>query len=216
MTEPPDSPLRVAIVEDDDVTRESLAILLGGEPSLIIAGAFPTARALLDAAGELDADVLLADLGLPDADGPELIAAIKSVQPRWEVLAYTISEARQTVFAALRAGAVGYILKGCAPRELVEALHAVAGGGAPMSPRIARMLVRELQVAGGDSDDTDITARERDVLSHLERGLPYKEVARALHISPHTVHSHVKRIYDKLHARNRQEAIRAARLRGLI
>lgn len=216
MTGAPDSPLRVAIVEDDTITRESLAILLAGEPSLQVAGAFASAAALLAVVDELEADVLLTDLGLPDVAGPELIAAVKSRRPLWEILAYTITEARATVFAALRAGAIGYILKGASPRELIEALHSVARGDAPMSPRIARMLVREFQSAPSVDEDYLLTARERDVLEQLERGLSYKEVAAELAISPHTVHSHIKRIYEKLHANNRDEAVRTARLKGLV
>lgn len=216
MSRDADQPLRVAIVEDDEVTRESLAILLAGEPSLEVAGAFGSAGALLAVVDDLDVDVLLTDLGLPDASGPELIAAVKSRKPLWEVLAYTISEARATVFAALRAGAIGYILKGASPRELVEALQSVANGDAPMSPRIARMLVREFQTATSVAEDYLLTARERDVLTHLERGLSYKDVAAALAISPHTVHSHIKRIYEKLHAQNRDEAVRIARVKGLV
>ena len=216
MTRSADSPLRIAIVEDDDVTRESLAILLAGEPSLQVAGVFATAGELLAVVDELEADVLLTDLGLPDTPGPELIAAVKSRRPLWEILAYTISETRATVFAALRAGAIGYILKGASPRELVEALQGVARGDAPMSPRIARMLVREFQSAPSVDEDYMLTAREREVLTQLERGLSYKDVATALAISPHTVHSHIKRIYEKLHAQNRDEAVRIARLKGLV
>jgi two-component system NarL family response regulator len=209
-------PLRVVIVEDDDITRESLAILLAGEPSLEVAGVFANGRELLAVVDELQADVLLTDLGLPDTPGPELIAAVKARRPLWEVLAYTISETRATVFAALRAGAIGYILKGASPRDLVEALQGVARGDAPMSPRIARMLVREFQDAPSVADDYMLTAREREVLTHLERGLSYKDVASALAISPHTVHSHIKKIYEKLHAQNRDEAVRIARLKGLV
>jgi two-component system NarL family response regulator len=216
MSRPLDAPLRVAIVEDDDITRESLAILLAGEPSLEVVGVYAGAGELLGALDTIEADVLLTDLGLPDASGPELIAAVKSRRPLWEILAYTISEARATVFAALRAGAIGYILKGASPRELVEALQGVARGDAPMSPRIARMLVREFQSAPSVAEDYLLTARERDVLTQLERGLSYKDVASELAISPHTVHSHIKKIYDKLHAQNRDDAVRIARLKGLV
>jgi two-component system NarL family response regulator len=210
------TPLRIVVVEDDQITRESLAILLSGESSLAVVGVFGTAGELLAVIDQLEADVLLTDLGLPDTPGPELIAAVKSRRPLWEILAYTISEARATVFAALRAGAIGYILKGASPRELVEALHGVARGDAPMSPRVARMLVREFQSAPSIDEDYMLTAREREVLEQLERGLSYKSVGVALSISPHTVHSHIKRIYEKLHARNRDEAVRIARLKGLV
>jgi two-component system NarL family response regulator len=145
-----------------------------------------------------------------------LIAEVKTQRPALEVMAYTVSESRDGVFAALRAGATGYILKGCSPRELVEALHTLAQGGAPMSPSVARMVVRTFQDEDAVAEDYLLTSRERDVLRHLERGLSYKEVGATLRISPHTVHSHIKNVYDKLHARSRGEAVSIARMKGLI
>ncbi len=212
MTSPP--PLRVAVVEDDDTTRNALQILLSGEPGLEVAGCFSDGGSILNA--PLETDLVLVDLGLPDMTGPELIAALKTRRPTWEVMAYTVSEARDVVFAALRAGATGYILKGCSPRELIEALRTLAAGGAPMSPRIARSVVRAFQNAAAVDEDYLLSARERDVLQQLERGLSYKEVGQKLAISPHTVHSHIKKIYDKLHAQSRDEAVRIARMKGLV
>jgi two-component system NarL family response regulator len=209
-------PIRVAIVEDDTTTREALTILLSGEPGIDVVDAFADGQSLLGALRELDTDVLLTDLGLPDCDGPELIAAVKDMRPRIEVMAFTVSEARDVVFAALRAGATGYVLKGCPPREIVEALHTLAAGGAPMSPRIARSVVRAFQNEPAIAEDYLLSARERDVLHQLEKGLSYKEVGAALHISPHTVHSHIKKIYEKLHATSRDQAVRIARMKGLV
>lgn len=208
--------LRLGLVEDDRTTREALGILLGGEPSLDVVASFATGGALLGALEQLEVDVLLVDLGLPDMTGVELIAAVKVRKPVWEVMAYTVSESRDEVFAALSAGATGYILKGCAPRELLEALAELARGGAPMSPRIARAVVRTFQSSEAVAEDYLLTGRERDVLAGLEQGQSYKDVARSLHISPHTVHTHIKRIYEKLHARSREEALRIARMKGLI
>lgn len=209
-------PIRLAIVEDDDTTRQTLVMLLDGEPSLSVVGSYGHADAILTELEDLEVDIVLTDLGLPDVEGPELIAAIKERRPTIECLAYTVSEARDVVFAALRAGATGYILKGCSPRELVEALHTMSRGGAPMSPRIARAVVRTFQDEAAVQEDYLLSGRERDVLHQLEKGLSYKEVGKALAISPHTVHSHIKRIYEKLHARSRGEAVRIARMKGLV
>jgi two-component system NarL family response regulator len=206
--------LRVAVVEDDKTTRESLCLLLGGEPTLAVAGAFGSGRELLRALDGLEADVILVDLGLPDSTGAELIAAVKHRRPLCELMAYTVSEDRDTVFGALRAGATGYILKGRPPRELVEALHALARGGSPMSPRIARAVVRAFQDPGAASEV--LTEREREVLRRIERGSSYKEVAAELGISTNTVHTHIKHVYEKLQARSREEAVRVARRKGLL
>lgn len=208
--------MRIAIVEDDDTTREALGILLSGEREIEVCATFSTGSAFLEAIDDLEVDIVLADLGLPDVEGPDLIAATKARRPNLEVMVYTVSDARDVVFAALRAGATGYILKGCSPRELLEALSTLAAGGAPMSPRIARSVVRTFQEAPAVDGDYLLSARERDVLHQLEKGLSYKEVGAELNVSPHTVHSHIKKIYDKLHATSRADAVRIARMKGLV
>ncbi|HMR04522.1 MAG TPA: response regulator transcription factor [Polyangiaceae bacterium] len=210
------APLKLVIVEDDAVTRDAVTMLLSGEPELQIVAAHANGRSLIDAFDDADFDVALVDLGLPDIDGIDLIAAIKARRPTSEVMAYTVSESRDRVFAALAAGATGYVLKGCRPAELIEAIFTLAQGGAPMSPTIARSVVRAFQGSQSISEDYLLTSRERDVLSLLEQGMSYKEVAAALSVSPHTVHSHIKKIYEKLHASGRDEALRVARLKGLI
>lgn len=209
-------PLRIAIVEDDEITRETLTLLLSGEPSLDVVGAYGGGYDILAALDDIGVDLVLVDLGLPDVEGPALIAALKERRPTIEVMVHTISDARAVVFAALRAGATGYILKGSSPRELIEAIATIAEGGAPMSPRIARSVVRTFQEAASVDEDYLLSARERDVLSEVERGASYKEVGAALAISPHTVHSHIKKIYEKLHATSRAEAVRIARMKGLV
>lgn len=209
-------PIRIAIVEDDEITREALIILLSAEPTLDVVGAYDCGYAMLAALDDIVVDIVLADLGLPDLEGPELIAAIKERRPTIEVMVYTVSDGRAVVFAALRAGATGYILKGSSPRELIEAIATMSEGGAPMSPRIARSVVRTFQEAASVDEDYLLSARERDVLTELERGASYKDVGAVLSISPHTVHSHIKKIYEKLHATSRGEAVRIARMKGLV
>ncbi len=208
--------LRLALVEDDETYRETLCDVLSNAPPLELLRAFPEGRPLLDALESLGPDVVLVDLELPDIGGPELITAIKARYPQIEVMAHSVSEARDVVFAAVRAGATGYILKGASPDELTEAIFDLAAGGAPMSPRIARSVIRVFQTENIVAEDYLLTARERDVLALLERGYTYKDAAQELSLSPHTVHSHIKKVYEKLHATSRDEAVRRARLKGLI
>lgn len=206
-------PLRLFIVEDDPLLRGSLEILLGGDPSIELvgsAGAYNDARARVL---ECAADVALVDLGLPDGSGVQLISELKTESPRLELLAYTVFEDRRTVVSALKAGASGYILKGGSPRELVEALYNVRQGGVPMSAKIARAVLSELQSL---PEPECLTPRERQVLRGIDRGLAYKELASELGVSVHTVHAHLKRIYERLHAHNKQEALVEARKRGLL
>lgn len=206
---------RLIVVEDDPLLCESLRQLLGGEPSFHLMGVFHNAEEALHALPEIKPQMLLSDLGLPGMSGIELIQKAKELLPKMDIIAHTVSEDRDTVFAAIKAGASGYLIKGSAPREVIEALHSLRDGGAPMSPRIARAVVRELQ----DTDDDDVfllTAKEKEVLSSVYQGLSYKEISRKLTISTHTVHSHIKKIYEKLQAKNKQDALAKARRKGII
>lgn len=205
----------LAIVEDNGTLLENLRLLLGGEPGINLVGAFATAEEALAAFKELSPEVMLADLGLPGMSGIELMKAAKRMLPDLDIMAHTISEDRGTVFAALKAGASGYLLKGSTPRELIEALFELRKGGAPMSPKIARLVIREFQNEGAQEQPL-LSKREKEILLNLEKGLTYKEIAELLNISPHTVHTHIKNIYEKLQAKDRQEALRKAIKTGII
>jgi len=206
---------RLIVVEDDPLLCESLRQLLGGEPSFHLIGVFHNAEEALHALPEIKPQMLLSDLGLPGMSGIELIQKAKELLPKMDIIAHTVSEDRDTVFAAIKAGASGYLIKGSAPREVIEALHSLRDGGAPMSPRIARAVVRELQDTGSD-DVFLLTAKEKEVLNSVYEGLSYKEISKKLNISTHTVHSHIKNIYEKLQAKNKQDALVKARRKGII
>jgi two-component system NarL family response regulator len=147
--------------------------------------------------------------------GVELIANVKEMLPDLDILVHTVFDSRDTVFSAIKAGASGYILKGATPRELVEAIQGLMDGGAPMSPKIARAVISEFQ-QNGISDQFLLTSREQEILKGMEQGFTYKELGNRLNISPHTIHSHIKKIYEKLHARNRRDALTKARKKGII
>jgi len=206
---------RLIIVEDNDLLRENLRQLLGGETGIDLVGAYANAEDALRALPETQPQMLLSDLGLPGMSGIELIQKAKTRLPEIDIIAHTVSEDRDTVFAAIKAGASGYLIKGSTPREVVEALHSLREGGAPMSPRIARAVVREMQDST-NGDEFLLTAKEKGVLGGIYEGLSYKEIAGKLHISTHTVHSHIKKIYEKLQAKNKREALVKARRKGII
>lgn len=208
--------MRLFIVEDDPRLRESLHLLLDGEPSVDVVGVAASAESALDDPAMNEADVVLSDLGLPGMSGVELIRRLKQAQPRREIVAYTVFDDRESVFAALKAGASGYLLKSSTPRELVEGLTHVESGGAPMSPRIARAVVMEFREKSVAEPKVRLTPREQQVLGAIDRGFSYKEIAADLGLSQHTVHGYVKSVYEKLHARGRREAVEQARRRGLL
>lgn len=208
--------MRLVIVEDDPLLLENLKLLLSGESGIIVGGAFSSAEDALNALKKAAPEVMLADLGLPGMSGIDLIKKVKEEMPGVEIMAHTVFEDRENVFSAIKAGASGYILKGSSPREIVEAIHELHKGGAPMSPKIARKVIHEFQDENIASEQYILSQREKDVVRCIEEGLTYKEISTKLKISSHTVHTHIKNIYEKLHARDRGDALIKARKTGII
>lgn len=206
--------MRVAIVEDDSVTRETLKLLLANEPQIDAVQAFESGEFFLGNSDNFDTDVLLVDLDLPGMHGTELIQKVKQERPELDILVYTIYEDRENVFAAIKAGASGYILKGRSARDLIDSLLVLQQGGAPMSPRIARKVLGEFQKI--PVEENPLSPKENRIIRYIEEGLTYSIIAERLGISPHTVHNHIKNIYSKLHAGNRIEALSRARKIGIL
>ena len=194
---------------------ENLTLLLRGEEGITVAGAFPNAEDALAALKKTSPELMLTDIGLPGMSGVELIKKAKERLPELEIMAHTVFEDRDNVFSAIKAGASGYILKGSSPREIIESIHALYKGGAPMSPKIARKVIHEFQ-EDAPSDRFLLTQRETELVKHVEEGLTYKEIGERLAISTHTVHTHIKNIYEKLQAKDRNDAITKARKKGII
>lgn len=211
---------RVLLVEDDIPTRQWLVELLSaaGEQHLHIAYACGTVREALQwlRSGQ-PADIVLTDLGLPDGSGLEVIREA-SRTPGREVLVLSIFGDEKNVLSAIDAGAGGYLLKDGSLDSIREHLLCLRSGGSPLSPRIARTLIRRArhEVDGPQSaaalpmctpQAAVLTERERDVLTGVGKGFSYAEVAQALHITTNTVRTHVRKIYEKLSVNSRAEAL---------
>ncbi len=207
--------MRIVIVEDDPLLLENLTLLLLGEEGITVAGAFRSAEDALKGLKKAGPEVLLTDIGLPGMSGVELIKKAKEDLPALEIIAHTVFEDRDRVFSAIKAGASGYMLKGSSPRELIESIHALHKGGAPMSPKIARKIIQEFQDEV-TSEEFLLTQREKEIVKLVEEGLTYKAIGERLSISIHTVHTHIKNIYEKLQAKDRNDAIFKARQKGII
>jgi two-component system NarL family response regulator len=207
--------MRIVIVEDDPLLLENLTLLLRGEEGITVAGAFRSAEDAIKGLKSAAPEVMLTDIGLPGMSGVELIKKAKEDLPELEIIAHTVFEDRDRVFSAIKAGASGYMLKGSSPRELIESIHVLHKGGAPMSPKIARKIIHEFQ------DDAInkkflLTQREKEIVKLIEEGLTYKQIGERLCISIHTVHSHIKNTYEKLQVKDRNDAVLKARKKGII
>lgn len=195
---------------------ESLSRFLERQEGFEVLGRFDSAEAALRSTCWENANVLISDLELPGLSGIDLIRRAKESWPDLLPLAYTLYEDRDTVFAALKAGAFGYLLKGCAATDLVASIQQVVAGESPISPAIARRLLDRFLEIPLDNESTTLSEREISILRQVSEGLLYKEVADKLAISRHTVHTHIKRIYSKLHAADRAQALRRAKMLGYL
>ncbi len=200
--------VRVAIVEDNQIVRESLAEQIQAAAGLEMAGSadsISSAAALI----ALGADVFLLDLGLPDGEGSALIPHIKAAGDA-KIIVLTSFGDRETVVRTIEAGADGYLLKDSTTADIIAAISAALDGGAPISAAAAVHLLERLR-AGPDRPDDEgrpaLTAREAELLQLFAKGYSYKETARLLSISPLTVGNHVRSIYRKLDVHTRSEAV---------
>jgi DNA-binding NarL/FixJ family response regulator len=214
-------PVTVALVEDDDGARARLVASICAEPTMRLAGDWRTgAEALAHLASEAP-DVLLVDIGLPDMSGLEVVRTTAARHPSCDILVVTVFGDEQTVLAALEAGARGYLLKGAASRDIAEDIRELRHGGSPLSPVIARQVLKRLHARAAKSaapnhDESVLTVREGEILNAIARGFSYAETAKLLAISVQTVHTHLKHIYRKLAVHSKTEAVFEADKRGLL
>jgi DNA-binding NarL/FixJ family response regulator len=198
----------IALVEDDPGLRDTLTQLIAGTRGWKITGAYPSAEAALPALKRQPPHVVLMDINLPGISGIECVQQIKKTHPDLLVLMLTVYDNSDQVFAALAAGACGYLLKRDIPHKLLPALDDALTGGSPMSSHIARQVVRFFHTQGRAKKETDdLTPRERQILELLAQGSLYKEIASDLGIGTETVNTHIRNIYAKLHVRSRTEAV---------
>ena len=211
--------IRLVVVEDDPGMLAALGRLFAAVDGIRLTGAYETAEAALEATDWQVVDVLLSDLDLPGVSGPQLIAVARGQAPALLALAHTVHEQRDSLFEALRAGASGYLVKGLPAPELVASIRAIFGGETPVSPSVAGHLIewfRKTDPASSAAPADDLTSRELEVLRCFTRGNTYDEIADQMGISRHTVHSHIRKIYSKLHVNSRKQALRQALSRGYM
>jgi DNA-binding NarL/FixJ family response regulator len=207
-------PINVSIVEDSDKFRETLARVLNRSEGFRCISHYPNAEEALKALPNDKPEVVLMDINLPGMNGVECVRQLKLLIPTIQVMMLTVYEDTENIFNALAAGATGYMLKRTSRDELLEAIKEVHRGGSPMTTHIARKVVLSFQRAAPAASPTEnLSPREQEVLDCLAKGFLYKEIAEKLSISYETVHTYIRRIYEKLQVRTRTEAV-AKFLRG--
>jgi DNA-binding NarL/FixJ family response regulator len=201
-------PINVSIVEDSDKFRETLARVLNRAEGFRCISHYPNAEDALKALPQDKPDVVLMDINLPGMNGVECVRQLKQAIPTIQVMMLTVYEDTENIFNALTAGATGYMLKRTSRDELLDAIREVHRGGSPMTTHIARKVVQSFQRAAPAAAPTEmLSPREQEVLDCLAQGFLYKEIAEKLSISYETVHTYIRRIYEKLQVRTRTEAV---------
>ena len=215
------TPVRVLLVDDDDLMRAGLTAVLSSDETIDVVGEAPNGRAAVERAIELRPDVVLMDVRMPGLDGIAATRELLAVSPDAKVVVLTTFEQDDYIFGALSAGASGFLLKRTRPEELIAAIHTVAAGDSLLSPSVTRTVIQ--RVAGQPAPDAgaearldELTTRERDVLELIARGLSNGEIAATLVIEESTVKTHVRHILRKLRLRDRVQAVIFGYESGLI
>ncbi len=212
------NPIRILVADDHALFREGLSALLSSIPDIEVVGKAATGEEAISKAADLQPDVVLMDIQMPGINGIEGTRRIVRDSPHIGILIVTMFEDDDSVFAAMRAGARGYVLKGADQEEILKVIRAVAAGEAHFGPEIARRLMSFFSVprpATVSEAFPDLTARECEVLDLIARGRSNQGIADELYLSPKTVRNHISNIFSKLQVADRAQAIIRAREVGL-
>jgi DNA-binding NarL/FixJ family response regulator len=205
-------PIRILLADDHPVVRDGLAAMLATQPDFEVVGEAGNGAEAVAQAAALRPDVVLMDLEMPLLDGIEAIRRMRVADPTVQIVVLTAFDTDERIFGALQAGAQGYLLKGAPRAEIFAAIRAVSAGGALIPPVVASKLLRQVRAA--ELPDA-LTPREREVLGLVAAGLANQEIGVRLSISERTVKFHVSSVLAKLGAKNRTQAVRLARERGM-
>ncbi len=212
--------LRILLVDDHDLFRKGIARLIDSQPDFRVIGEAQDGRDALEQTKTLGPDVILMDIEMPHWNGTEATRKIKAEFPDINIVMLTVSDDDENLFASIRAGASGYLLKNVKPEELFRRLRGISKGEAPISPLSAAKILREFarldQSAPVPKNIDGLSARETEVLGLVAKGMTNREIGEQLHIAENTVKNHLRNILDKLHLNNRAQAAVFAVRHGLI
>lgn len=203
--------IKVILYDDNASLRDSVAMLLEESEDFTLAGTFSNCLNLTNNIIDTKPDVVIMDINMPGVNGIEGVKVIRKTFPTVQILMLTVFSNDENVFAAIKAGAAGYILKSAEPQYLLRAISEVYNGGAPMTPGIARKVLLQFQdMLPDENKDYHLSQREKEVLALLVEGHPYKIIGSKLNITYDTVRAHMKKIYEKLHVASMTEAVAKA------
>jgi DNA-binding NarL/FixJ family response regulator len=213
--------IKVMLFEDHPALRESLGHLVRSMPNMELCGAYPDCTSATNWVALHHPDVVLMDIDLPGLSGIEGTRQIKAQFPEVDILMVTVYEDENRIFEALCAGASGYLLKKAPISEIVEAIQVVKEGGAPMSPSIARKVLKFFQLSSAQAQpqpqpEYDLTTRESEILGWLVKGHSYKMISDECDVSINTIRAHLKKIYRKVHVHSMSEAVAKAIRENLV
>ncbi|MEP7168005.1 MAG: response regulator transcription factor [Bacteroidota bacterium] len=200
--------IKVSIVEDDNELRHLLEKLINKQEDMQTTKTYSNGRNFINEFKTLDVDVVIMDINMPGKTGIECIMETRHKRPGVQFLISTSFENHEYIFQAMCAGATGYLLKSSKPAELLEAIRQISVGGSPMSMQIARLVVSSFQADKKSAASiNELSTREKEIIHLLAQGLVYKEIGEKLFISPQTVRTHIRNIYEKLQVSTKTEAI---------
>lgn len=208
--------IRALIVDDHPVTRDGLRSALELTDDVEVVGEAATGEEAIDRASELEPDIVFMDVRMPGMDGIEATRYIRQRSPDTRVILFTVDESRAAISEAIQAGVSGYLLKDASAEELVNAARMALEGKAVIHPQLTRAFIEEVQLSDKRPDPTPLSRREKEILQKVAYGATTKEVAKDLGISPHTVKTHLERIFEKLGANDRAQAVAIAIRTGLV
>ncbi len=222
--------ISIIIVEDEPEFRRRFAQIIDSEPTMRLAGVAANKREAQILIDREEFDVMLIDLGLPDGTGIDLIRSVSQRKPDVDIMVVTVFGDEQHVVSSIEAGATGYILKDSTPADVISCIRLLRAGGSPVSPVVARSVLRAIRSRMGgtgtggavaparssNAENNPLSARETEILQLLAKGMSFNEIGEILGISPHTVTAHIKKIYRKLAVHSRGEAVYEASQMGLL
>jgi DNA-binding NarL/FixJ family response regulator len=208
--------IQALIVDDHPVTRDGLRTALELSDEVSIVGEASTGEEAIDRVQSLTPDVVFMDVRMPGIGGIEATRKIRDVSPNTRVILFTVDESRNAISEAIQAGVSGYLLKDASAEELVDAAKHAIEGKAVIHPQLTRAFIEEVQLAEKRPDVAPLSKRETEILQKVAFGATTKEVARDLDISPHTVKTHLERIFEKLGANDRAQAVAIAIRSGIV